>query len=111
MLRPCRLRQGSSPRSSAPATCRLGFHPAAVLSLDSQPPCAPPLSVRAHPYQETDPMNDAALTESILADPLSAVVDYYARCLPGHPKADAFLADNRLSADGELQVGFGDRTL
>ena len=51
------------------------------------------------------------LIRAIDENPLAAVVDYYARCLPAHTKANAFLRDQRLSAAPELQVGFADRTL
>jgi hypothetical protein len=55
-------------------------------------------------------MNDD-LTGRIEAQPLAAVIDYYAERLPANPRAIGFLERHRLTADAKLRVGFADRTL
>ena len=49
--------------------------------------------------------------ERIEADPLAAVVEYYAERLHENPRALRFLEQRRLAADAHLRVGFADRTL
>jgi len=70
--------------------------------------------IHAPTKKETEPMNDAALTESILADPLTAVADYYASCLAGNDKAVAFVRDQlklTMEQATEKRIGFSDRSL
>src|SRR6056297_1634045 len=51
------------------------------------------------------------LIQRIEQQPLPAVLEYYAACLPRNQRALDFLQRQALSADSALQVGFADRTL
>src|SRR6056297_3277313 len=51
------------------------------------------------------------LIQRIEQQPLAAVLEYYAACLPHNQRALDFLQRQALSADSALQVGFADRTL
>jgi hypothetical protein len=57
---------------------------------------------------------NSELTQAILAQPMSAVADYYASCLAGNTKALAFVCDElKLTPEQAAQqrVGFSDRSL
>ena len=59
-------------------------------------------------------MNDAALIESLLANPLATVADYYASRLAGNDKAVAFVREQlklTMEQAAEQRVGFADRSL